>query len=176
MGRSFFGFTLLICLLLGSLWLSHSADNQLLPLADQLEQAANAAMEADMVRSISLAQAAYRQWDQLWDPVASYANHTPMDEADQLFAQLSCWEDSPSRDCIDMVNKASAEFAATAAECKTVEEYEALITRFVSRIEAGDYRDIKQTAMNAFLDTQDSNFPIATLYRLWSIQMGYLAG
>lgn len=86
------------------------------------------------------------------------------------------WEDSPSRDCIDLVNKASAEFAAAAEECKTVEEYEALITRYVSRIEAGDYRDIKQTAMNAFLDSQDSNFPIATLYRLWSIQMGYLAG
>ena len=85
------------------------------------------------------------------------------------------WEDSPSRDCIDIINKASKEFETAAAACKTIDEYEALITRFVSRIEAGDYREIKQTAMNAFLESQDSNFPIATLYRLWSIQMGYLA-
>lgn len=85
------------------------------------------------------------------------------------------WEDSPSRDSIDLVNRASAEFLAEAEKCETVAEYEALITRFVSRIEAGDYREIKQTAMNAFLDGQESNFPIATLYRLWSIEMGYLA-
>ena len=108
-----------------------------------------------------------------WD----YAKSQDLDvKSNPTLSFTVTWEDSPSRDCIDMVNKASAEFAAAAAECKTVEEYEALITRFVSRIEAGDYRDIKQTAMNAFLDTQDSNFPIATLYRLWSIQMGYLAG
>ena len=69
-----------------------------------------------------------------------------------------------------------ADFEAALAECKTVEEVEALITRFVSQIEAGEYRNIKQTAMNAFLDSESSNFPIATLYRLWSIKMGYLAG
>lgn len=86
------------------------------------------------------------------------------------------WDDSPSRDCIDLVNTATAAFEAALAECKTVEEVEALITRFVSQIEAGEYRNIKQTAMNAFLDSESSNFPIATLYRLWSIKMGYLAG
>lgn len=108
-----------------------------------------------------------------WD----YAKSQDLDvKSNPTLAFTVAWEDSPSRDCIDMVNKASAEFVAAAAECKTVEEYENLITRYVSRIEAGDYRDIKQTAMNAFLETQDSNFPIATLYRLWSIQMGYLAG
>lgn len=84
------------------------------------------------------------------------------------------WEDSPSRDCIDLVNTATDAFLKALEACKTVEEVDALINRFVSQIEAGEYRNIKQTAMNAFLDTADSNFPIATLYRLWSIQMGYL--
>ena len=108
-----------------------------------------------------------------WD----YAKSQDLDvKSNPTLSFTVTWEDSPSRDCIDIVNKASAEFLADAENCKTVAEFETLIARYVSRIEAGDYRDIKQTAMNAFLDTQDSNFPIATLYRLWSIQMGYLAG
>lgn len=108
-----------------------------------------------------------------WD----YAKSQDLDvKSNPTLSFTVTWEDSPSRDCIDIVNKASAEFLADAENCKTVAEFETLIARYVSRIEAGDYRDIKQTAMNAFLETQDSNFPIATLYRLWSIQMGYLAG
>ena len=108
-----------------------------------------------------------------WD----YAKSQDLDvKSNPTLSFTVTWEDSPSRDCIDIVNRASAEFLADAENCKTVAEFETLIARYVSRIEAGDYRDIKQTAMNAFLETQDSNFPIATLYRLWSIQMGYLAG
>lgn len=85
------------------------------------------------------------------------------------------WDDSPSREGIDRVAAASAEFVASMEECKNIDELKALITRFSSRIEAGDYREIKQTDMNALRDDLDSNFPIATLYRLWSIKMGYLA-
>ena len=83
-------------------------------------------------------------------------------------------DQSPSRKCIDDVNKASDEFMKDVEACTSVDELEKLITRYVSRIEAGDYKDIKQTAMNAFLDGQDSDFSIATLYRLWSLDMKYL--
>ena len=105
-----------------------------------------------------------------------YAKSQDLDvKSNPTLAFSITWEDSPSREGIDRVAKASEEFLASVEQCKTVDELKALITKFSGRIEAGDYREIKQTDMNALRDDLDSNFPIATLYRLWSINMGYLS-
>ena len=58
------------------------------PMARQLEQAAAAAMEEDWEAALRLSEEAWDTWQTWRRFTASVADHTPMDEVEELFAEL----------------------------------------------------------------------------------------
>lgn len=58
------------------------------PIATQLDNAASAATAGDLEEGIRLAMQAKDRWQQYWNCTASVADHTPMDEIDNLFAEM----------------------------------------------------------------------------------------
>lgn len=80
---------LILALLLGGGFLIHHAIRFIHePIAQDLEQAAHAAMQEDWSSALHLARRASARWHQFHHLTAAFADHTPMDELDQLFAQL----------------------------------------------------------------------------------------
>ena len=78
---------LLAILLLGLLtgWLMQQNQQ---PVAELLEQAAQA---EDLQSGVQLAQQAKEDWHKRWKAVAAVADHTPMDEIDTLFAEMEVY-------------------------------------------------------------------------------------
>jgi len=78
---------LLAILLLGLLtgWLMQQNQQ---PVAELLEQAAQA---EDLQSGVQLAQQAKEDWHKRWKAVAAVADHTPMDEIDTLFAEMDVY-------------------------------------------------------------------------------------
>lgn len=67
------------------------------PMARQLEQAAAAAMAEDWENALALSDEAWRAWQKWRRFTASVADHTPMDEAEGLFAQLQTFAQARER-------------------------------------------------------------------------------
>ena len=88
MKRFFLGLLILTMLLCGSLLIHRSLHYIHAPIADDLEQAAHAALREDWGKALSFARRASDRWHQFHRFTAAFADHTPMDELDQLFAQL----------------------------------------------------------------------------------------
>lgn len=59
------------------------------PIADTLAQASQAALTGDLAGGTQLAQQAESRWHAFWKTTASVADHTPMDEIDSLFAEMT---------------------------------------------------------------------------------------
>ncbi len=92
MGRRFWlGVALLaVLLVLGLLttWYMAGANE---PVALQLEQAAQAALEGDLQEGVALTRAARDQWERHRSIAAVAADHEPMEEIDSLFAQVEAY-------------------------------------------------------------------------------------
>lgn len=88
MKRFWIGIGILCALLiLGSVaaYLMYDIHDQ---IAQLLQQAQAAAFEEDWETAIPLASKAHGLWKQYWSFTAAFADHTPMDELDGMFAEL----------------------------------------------------------------------------------------
>ena len=89
--RFFFGVILLILLFaigiaagLGMRTVHHPAEKL-------LEQARELALSGDLSGAIALSEQAEDRWQKSWAFTAATADHGPMDDVDQLFAELSVY-------------------------------------------------------------------------------------
>lgn len=92
MGKRFYlGIGILVLFLglgLGAAW---GMDVIHAPAEQWLEQAAQRALEGNMEEAVGLARDAHQRWQQNWKRSASLADHNPMDEVDQLFAEMEVY-------------------------------------------------------------------------------------
>lgn len=111
MKRSWIGGGILAVLLVVSLLTGWGMSRLHAPIARELDQAAVWAQKNDWPQALALAQSARDRWDRGRDLAACVADHTPMEEIDNLFAQLSQYAQGDER----------TEFATTCAElaCRT---------------------------------------------------------
>lgn len=58
------------------------------PIAHQLEQAAETALQGDLSSALEIAELARKKWEDKWHSTAIVADHAPMDEIDAHFARL----------------------------------------------------------------------------------------
>ena len=92
MGKFFWSGTLILTLLLGlTLSISWAMDSIHTPMEQALEQAADAALTGDVDQARQLGTQAKQRWDRFRKAVAVVADHSPMDEIDQLFAQMQAY-------------------------------------------------------------------------------------
>lgn len=86
--RFYLGAGLLAVILLLGLLTAWAMDKNQQPIADLLEQAAQA---EQLETGIQLARQAEQGWKATWKWIAAAADHTPMDEIDALFAELEVY-------------------------------------------------------------------------------------
>jgi len=91
LNRELIGFFLLAALLLSGLLSSFTMTRCSARLAGQLDDAAWAALSEDWDAAVSLSNAARTQWQAQWKLVAAVSDHSPMEEIDALFRQLSVY-------------------------------------------------------------------------------------
>ena len=68
------------------------------PIADTLDAAAQAWLRGDTESAVRLSEDAARRWEQWQVFTASFADHDPMDNMDELFAQLPIWAEETDSD------------------------------------------------------------------------------
>lgn len=88
MKRFWIGITLLAVLLVGGVLLRHRMDRVHLEAAQLLQQAQTAALQMDWPQAQAFAEEARQQWQRYHRFTAAFADHTPMEEIDGLFAEL----------------------------------------------------------------------------------------
>ncbi len=113
MKRSWIGFALLVALLISGLGVTVLMDRVHSPIADNLEQAAMEVSAGDWNRGEGFFGQAKGDWEK-WSHVRScFADHTPVEEIDALFAQLQVYgaarEDAAfSAGCMELAKKVAA--------------------------------------------------------------------
>lgn len=88
MKRFWIGISILAVLLVSGWLVQRGMDAIHRPIADDLEQAAQAALDEDWETALSLAQRAHARWEKYHHFTAAFADHNPMDDLDGLFAEL----------------------------------------------------------------------------------------
>ena len=88
MKRLWLGVSFLIVLLIFGIWQTLGLFSIHNTLSDTLSDAALAAQQQDWETADALSQAAHEKWEQYRHLTASFADHEPMEEAEQLFAEL----------------------------------------------------------------------------------------
>ena len=96
MKRSWIGFGILLALLALCLAVGCCLDRFQEPLTRQLDQAAIFVRQDCWPQARTLAQEVQGTWEQCRGAIACVADHTPMEEIDDLFAQLSFYEGDPA--------------------------------------------------------------------------------
>lgn len=96
MGRIWLGNFLLAVLLIFGLWCANYTERTMAPIAGELEQAAQALRAGQVRGGIERAEQAQGKWEKAWHSTAALSDHTPMDEIDGLFAQLSGYQTEPA--------------------------------------------------------------------------------
>jgi hypothetical protein len=91
MKRLWFGLAILAVLLASGYLILNRLDKIHAPIAADLEQAAAAALREDWDTALDLAQHATIRWEKFHRFTAAFADHTPMDELDSLFAELNIY-------------------------------------------------------------------------------------
>ncbi len=89
MKRCIFGAVLLVAVGLTCLWAGAALNRFTEPVCRNLERAQEAALAEDWDRAAAHALAAETAWEGKWHGLASAADHTPLEDIDDLFAQLS---------------------------------------------------------------------------------------
>ncbi len=90
-GRFWLGSGILALMLALGLFASWGMSQINEPVADKLEQAAQAALDGQFEHGAALAAEASERWQSHWDCVAAVADHGPMEEIDSIFAQLETY-------------------------------------------------------------------------------------
>ena len=103
MKRSIWGIGILIALLIFSVAIAARMQDVHCRISDLLSQAAAAAEQNDWQQADRLARQAEQQWQRYHHFTAAFADHTPMDELDGLFAEL----------LVFLSNRESPHFAST---------------------------------------------------------------
>ncbi len=88
MKRLWLGVTFLILLLTLGIWQMVGLSGIHSTLSDTLSEAALAAQRQDWETADALSQNAQRKWEQYRRLTASFADHEPLEEAEQLFDEL----------------------------------------------------------------------------------------
>lgn len=88
MKRSWFGFALLVLLLLASLLVTKIMTDIHDPVESKLLQSAQAAMDGDWHRAEELFRQAEAEWKDLAHFRSCFADHNPVEEIDGVFAML----------------------------------------------------------------------------------------
>lgn len=88
MKRLWLGVILLAALLAASLGVQRAMERIHDPIANELEQAADAALAGDWAEADCLYHRARDAWQRHRKVTASLADHSPMDELDMLFGEL----------------------------------------------------------------------------------------
>lgn len=89
MKRCVFGAVLLVAVGLTCLWAGAALNRFTEPVCRNLERAQEAALAEDWDKAAAHALAAETAWEGKWHGLASAADHTPLEDIDDLFAQLS---------------------------------------------------------------------------------------
>ena len=89
MKRCIFGAVLLVAVGLACLWAGAALNRFTEPVCRNLERAQEAALAEDWDKAAAHALAAETVWEGKWHGLASAADHTPLEDIDDLFAQLS---------------------------------------------------------------------------------------
>lgn len=92
MKRSWIGCGMLLILLVLSLVTGCCLDRFQSPLTRQLQQAADFARQEEWTQAKTLAENTKENWQRCREKIACVADHTPMEEIDELFARLSCYD------------------------------------------------------------------------------------
>ena len=88
MKRSWIGFILLLVLLAGGIAATWGMAKCHEPIARDLENAAKTALQGDMAQGEALMLQAREAWGRSRHLGACFADHTPMEEIDALFAEV----------------------------------------------------------------------------------------
>ena len=91
MKRLWIGVGVLLVLLVLGIVVSGVMDAIHAPMAEQLQQAAQAAMAEDWPAALKAAARAQKNWKAQQRLVAAFADHTPMDEIEGLFAEMEIY-------------------------------------------------------------------------------------
>ena len=91
MARGWFGIGILVFFLIFGLVVSALTGNAHLPTGELLEQAAEKTISGDLPGGISLGLEAKQRWQRQWNGTAAVADHSPMDEVDALFAEMTVY-------------------------------------------------------------------------------------
>ena len=105
MKRSIWGITILVALLIWGIAIAAGMGTVHEGISDLLEQAAAAAELGNWQQAEELIRQAEGKWQRYHHFTAAFADHTPMDELDGLFAELM----------IFLKNRESPHFASTCA-------------------------------------------------------------
>ena len=108
----FIGVAVLAILLVTGAVIAWGMDAIHQPIAQQLQQAEQAALAEDWDTALREAAAARDAWDSGWRITAAFADHTPMDDIDGLFAELEIYAKAREKD----------HFAATCAHLAQLAE------------------------------------------------------
>ena len=91
MARGWLGAGILAVFLGLCLLVSQLAGNAHQPTGELLEQAAEKTLAGDFEEGVSLAKEARQRWQKQWKGTAAIADHSPMDEVDDLFAEMEIY-------------------------------------------------------------------------------------
>mgnify|MGYP002551315613 FL=1 len=91
MKRSWIGFVLLLVLLAGGIAATWGMAKCHEPIARDLENAAKMALQGDMAQGEALMLQAREAWGRSRRLGACFADHTPMEEIDALFAEVEVY-------------------------------------------------------------------------------------
>ena len=91
MKRCIFGAALLVAVGLGCLWTGAALGRFTRPLCTQLALAREEALSDSWDDAADHALAAQKSWQGSWHALASAADHTPLEDIDDLFAQLGIY-------------------------------------------------------------------------------------
>lgn len=119
MGRFLLGVFILACLLALCLGLTGYSQQAGLPVAETLEQAAQQALSGDFSQGVSLAQKAYKAWQENWKKTAALSDHGPMDDIDGLFSQLKAYGQAGFREDFAALCKGIAKLISSIADAQT---------------------------------------------------------
>lgn len=94
MKRLWIGILILVILLCGSFAISVAMTNIHVPIASDLELAAQKALDDDWPTALTLVEKANHRWEKYHSFIAAFADHTPMDEIDTLLEELEIYAQS----------------------------------------------------------------------------------
>ena len=91
MKRIWIGIILLALLLGTGFWISNFMNQAHTPIAQDIRQAGNLALEERWSTAQAFSKRGQARWEKKWPVTAAIADHEPMEEIDALFAQLDAY-------------------------------------------------------------------------------------